>query len=380
MDRPSAPPPPRPRRSDPAVLPADPCIRALERAADLAVLAPSVHNTQPWRLVMRLDRMELWADRTRQLPALDPGGRALVQSVGAALLDARVALAAEGWAAEVERLPRKQDPDLLAVLRPVAGRPDPVLAALEPAVAQRHTNRRRFTADLVPDDVLQRLAGSAAAEQTTRVPVLSVAHRRLVAGLTREGDAEQNASAAYRAELLRWTTRSASSGDGVPPSAVPHAEPDRRDELPLRDFDTQGAATLPWDTGAPSDHTLVLLATEDDGPAAWLRSGEALQRVLLDATALGWVASPLTQAIEVPRTRARLRAAVTRDAYPQMLLRIGHADPTADVPHRPRDAAVANSWRRPEVPPVRGRPDRADRADRGPRHPVPDGRGGTTWV
>jgi nitroreductase len=377
MVRPSAPRPPRPRRSDPAALPPDPCIRALQRAADLAVLAPSVHNTQPWRLVMRLDRMELWADRSRQLPALDPDGRALVQSVGAALLDARVALATEGWAAEVERLPRPEDPDLLAVLRPVAGPADPVLAALEPAVARRHTNRRRFRADLVPDDVLRRLAGHAAVEQTALVSVLSVAHRQLVTGLTREADEEQNASAAYRAELVRWTTRSASAGEGVPPSAVPHVEGHRRGDLPLRDFDTQGAGALPWDAGAPSDHTLLLLASDDDDATAWLRSGEALQRVLLDATALGWVASPLTQAIEVPRTRDRLRAAVTGDAYPQMLLRIGHADPTADVPRRPRDAAVTNRWRRPDMPPVHEQP---CQPDQGPRHPVSDGRGGTTWV
>ncbi|HEV7212032.1 MAG TPA: hypothetical protein VGN47_10015 [Blastococcus sp.] len=377
MVRRSTPPPPRQPRPDPAALPPDPCIRALQRAADLAVLAPSVHNTQPWRLVMRLDRMELWADRSRQLPVLDPDGRALVQSVGAALLDARVALAAEGWAAEVERLPRPEEPDLLAVLRPVAGPADPMLAALEPTVARRHTNRRRFNADLVPDDVLRRLAESAAAERIALLPVLSVAHRQLVAGLTREADEEQNASAAYRAELVRWTTRAESAGDGVPPGAVPHVDVHRRDDLPLRDFDTQGSGALPWDPGAPSDHTLVLFTSEDDDATAWLRSGEALQRVLLEATALGWVASPLTQALEVPRTRARLRAAVTREAYPQMLLRIGHADPTADVPRRPRDAAVANSWRKPEAPPVHGQP---GPPDHGPRHPVSDGRGGTTWV
>jgi len=227
------------------------------------------------------------------------------------------------------------------------------------------------------DDVLRRLADHAEVEQTALVSVLSVAHRRLVAALTREADERQNASAAYRAELVRWTTRSASAGDGVPPSAVPHVDAPRRGDLPPRDFDTQGAGALPWDTGSPSDHTLVLLASDEDDATAWLRSGEALQRVLLDATALGWVASPLTQAIEVPHTRARLRAAVTGDAYPQMLLRIGHADPTADVPHRPRDAAVANSWRRPDAPPV---PVQPRPPDRGPRHPVSDGRGGTTWV
>jgi nitroreductase len=344
------------------------------------VLAPSVHNTQPWRIVLRRTRMELWADRTRQLPALDPAGRALVQSVGAALVNARVALAAEGWAADVERFPRPSDPDLVAVLRPVVGRADPVLAALEPAVGGRHTNRRRFTTDLVPDDVLRRLAAQAAGEDTTLLPILDDAQRQLVAQLTREAGEHQTSSPDYREEVARWTDRSPSGGDGVPNTAVPRIDAAQPDELPLRDLDPQGRGALPWDPGSPTDQTLVLLATEGDDRTAWLRSGEALQRVLLDVTVLGWVASPLTQAIEVPATRTRLRAALTGTAHPQMLIRIGHADPVGPTPRRPGDEAVVNRWCPPEAP----IPDQAGRAaaspDRARPRPVSDGRGGTTWV
>ena len=101
---------------DPAL---DPRSRALEEAADLAMKAPSVHNTQPWRIELQPDRLILRADRSRQLRALDPLGRELVLSVGAALLNARVALAARGWATAVERVPDPADGDLLAVVRPV---------------------------------------------------------------------------------------------------------------------------------------------------------------------------------------------------------------------------------------------------------------------
>ena len=41
---------------------------------------------------------------------------------------------------------------------------------------------------------------------------------------------------------------------------------------------------------------------------AWLRTGEALKRMLLEITRLGLVASPLTQVVEVPMGRAALRA------------------------------------------------------------------------
>jgi len=356
--------------------PPDPCVRALERAADLALLAPSVHNTQPWRIGMHLDRMDLWLDRARQLTALDPQGREMVQSVGAALLNARVALAAEDWAVEVDRLPAADDPDLLAVARPVTGRVDPALAALAPLVARRHTNRRRFSSEPVPEDVLRLLIAVSAEEGVILVPVTSEPHRRLVARLTQQADGVQNASSAYRAELRHWTTRAASSGDGVPSTVIPHTDGTQGDDVPLRDFDTQGAGALPVRTSSGVDQTLVLLATRNDDPEAWLRSGEALQRILLELTRLGWVASPVTQAIEVPVTRTQLRAALTWDAHPQMLLRIGRAEETGPVPRRPRTEAVTGSWQPPHPGPSKQPP---ARPGGDARHPVSDGRGGTTW-
>jgi hypothetical protein len=269
------------------------------------------------------------------------------------------------------------DPDLVAVVRPVAGRVDPALAALAPAVARRRTNRRRFASDPVPEDVLRLLTTAAAEEDTLLLSVTSEPHRRLVARLTQQADGVQNASPAYRAELRNWTTRAASTGDGVPSTAVPHTDGDSGDDVPLRDFDTQGSGALPARTVSGADQTLVLLATRNDDPGAWLRSGEGLQRVLLELTRLGWVASPLTQAIEVPVTRTQLRAALTWDAHPQMLLRIGQAEPTGPVPRRPRSEAVTDSWQPPSPESYRDEP---GTPDAGTRHPVSDGRGGTTWV
>ena len=60
-----------------------PLVHELIRAA---CSAPSVHNTQPWAWrVLDSTTIELYADRTRQLPATDPLGRDLAISCGAAL-------------------------------------------------------------------------------------------------------------------------------------------------------------------------------------------------------------------------------------------------------------------------------------------------------
>ncbi|MGY1700222.1 Acg family FMN-binding oxidoreductase [Geodermatophilus sp. SYSU D00766] len=350
----------------------------LEAAADAAVLAPSVHNTQPWRIRLHPDRLEIHADRTRQLTVLDPAGRALTQSVGAALLNARVALAAAGAAVRVDRLPDPADPSLLAVLRPVDGLPDTALAALSPAVRRRRTNRRRYDAGRVPDDVLRVLVTAAAAEDSVLVPVTREQDLLLLARLLQEADRIQNADPAYRAELRRWTNREAGTGDGVPASVVPHVDGRQHDPLPVRDFDTIGAGQLPAETGSGTAQTLVLLATYQDDPLAWLRCGEAIERVLLELTVRGWVAGPLTQAVEVPVTRTQLRSALTWDTYPQSVLRIGRAPATSPTPRRPRGTVVENSAS-PGERPVRGRPT-ATGWPRPAARPVSDGRGGTTWV
>jgi hypothetical protein len=349
-----------------------------------------VHNTQPWRIELHPDKLVLRADRSRQLTAMDPLGRELVQSVGAALFNARVALAAYGWAVQVDRLPDPDDPDLLAVIRPVLGTPDEALARLAPAVAVRRTNRRAFTGETVPDEVLRRLSACADDEGAVLVPVLTEQHRLLIARLTQVADRVQNADPAYRAELRLWTNRSAEQRDGVPAAAVPHGEGAKHEDVPVRDFDTSGAGELPADTRSSVRQTMVLLASPTDDARAWLAAGEALQHVLLELTREDWVASPLTQAIEVPLTRTQLRSALTWDAHPQMLLRIGHAGPTARTPRRRRGEVVSDddsAGGRPERS-TGGRPHPTTPHPTTPeptmpppaRRPVSDGRGGTTWI
>jgi nitroreductase len=350
---------------------------ALEYAADRGRLAPSVHNTQPWAFVLLDDRLELRADRSRQLTALDPSGRELVQSVGAALLNVRAALAARRLGVVVERLPDPQDPDLLAVVRPRASAADPYLPRLDRAAHRRHTNRRSFGPARLPDDVLAVLADAAAAEDTLLVPVTSEDQRHLVGELTLEADRLQNADPAYRAELQRWTTRQPAQGDGVAAHAVPHLRATPPDAVPVRDFDPPSAGRLPSRAGPATGETLLLLATARDDVLAWLRSGEALERLLLELTWRDWVAGPVTQALEVPSARARLQD-LTGAAHPQMLLRIGQAAATEPAARRPRRGVVRGSTRpdppqpAAQVPPLR--------PDEPVHRAVPDGRGGTTWT
>jgi len=303
---------------------------ALRRAAVRATLAPSVHNTQPWRFHLRRDVLDICADRTRQLSVLDPTGRQLIISCGCALFNARASLAADGTHITVQRFPVKERSDLLATLTYAPGTPTESadVARLERVIPHRQTNRRRFSDDQVPADVLDELEAAAAAEGASLVIVGDPDQRIVVASLSQHADEIENLNPAYRAELRAWTSEDPRRRDGVPSMAVPHVDGTSGDEVPIRDFDSHGHGYLPADTRSSRNQCLVLLCTTGDTPADWLRAGEALERVLLEVTRLGYAASPLTQITEVPSARAKLRTELQLQAYPHILLRIGRAATT----------------------------------------------------
>jgi nitroreductase len=320
-----------------------------------AARAPSIHNTQPWRFVARGDVLELWSDPTRNLAVIDPTGRARYLSCGAALLHARVAAAAAGHSAEVTVLPDAREPDRVADLRLAApvepSMPDRELAA---AIPVRRTHRGRFAAGPVGPDVLRDLQ-SAAATEGCWLRTVSPDETAAVAVVLARADDLQWHDPAYRAELRRWTGRGADAADGVRSTATPDVAPvERGSDFRLRDFaaDREEPAGHRPTHGEPPPverPLVVVLGTDADDVRAWVAAGQGLARVLLRATVSGLAASPMTQALEVPRARERLAAELGLVGHPQMVLRLG---PAAEDPE------VGATSRRPveeilteEVPP-----------------------------
>jgi Nitroreductase family len=308
---------------------------AVRRAAVRATKAPSVHNTQPWQLLLKRDSLEIYADWTRRLRVLDPRGRQLMVSCGCALVNARVAFAASGYGATVDRFPGGVEDNLLARIVPSTQVPhDRALADLDSAIEVRRTNRRQFADEPVPEELIDRLVAAAAAEGAELYPVVRPEHRAATARLSQLADQIENADPAYRAELRAWTSDDLRREDGVPAFAVPHVTGNAEDDLPIRDFDTRGMGWLPSLTRSGPNQCLLLLGTDEDNPMAWLRAGEALERVLLELADRAYAASPLTQVVEVARMNVQLRQELGLRMHPHVLLRAGRAPVTSATRRR----------------------------------------------
>ena len=301
--------------------------------------APSVYNTQPWAWRVRPDGFDLYADHNRRLPVVDPSGRELVVSCGAALHHAVVAARALGWAPTVRRFPDPSAPALLAEVRLEPAVPPRSAAADLAALHDRSTDRRRFTSWPIPDVRLERLADEAREWETGAQAITDVTERFRVDLLVSRAAQLQDRDPEVAAEQQLWLDRR--RGVGVPSATVPDrpaSDESRRSRFGVGSLEDSGRDVEGTDG-------LVVLCGERDDPAAWLRAGEGLSALWLHAVRNGLSVVPLSQVVEVAETRSVLKHEVLAgQAEPLLLLRVGWQvigrRQLVPTPRRPLDSVL----------------------------------------
>jgi nitroreductase len=285
---------------------------------EYAIRAPSTRNTQPWKFALHQNGIDMYADYSRRLRTADPGNRELLMSMGAAIMNLRVAAARFRFSCQVEYNHSGDSERPLAQVFLAAGTPgDAALASLFPFLPLRRTNRHPFLVSRVPAAVQQRLIaageGYASLLEISTDGVINGA----VADLVAEADRRLLADPEYRRDIAAWMWPDPGPYvDGIPAGSEGSSE-----SVPaLGFFRAQAARDKNLCLEAPA---LITIAGEDTIPG-WLDTGEMLERLLLTIVREGLQVGYFNMPVLLPDLRLKLRVILGLSSWPQLLLRVGY--------------------------------------------------------
>jgi hypothetical protein len=304
-----------------------------------AVLAPSSHNAQPWKFQLYKQGIAIYADYSRRLPVSDPDDHELFMSIGAAIMNLRIAAEHFGFQCDV-RFTDSDDRDLplafARLQRDALRKTDESFGELFFSITKRHTNRHTFLAARVPDSVISRLANLTNGSEVGVFISTEPRRNMQVAQLVARAERQQLSNPEFRRELADWLRPNRTEkADGMTGAA-----------FGISDI---SSAVAPWavkvmDLGgfrARHDERLcieapaLLVLHGEDVKRVWIAVGEVLQRILLTLTRDGLQVSFFNMPIEIPEARLALRKLLGISSLPQLLLRIGYSlEKTSPTPRR----------------------------------------------
>lgn len=306
-----------------------------------AVLAPSGHNTQPWKFAASGSTIRLLPDFSRRLPAVDPYDRELWISLGCALENLVLAAQSVGYTPDVS-YPTPGADQITLHLRPtsVAGP-----ASLFDAIPHRQNNRSLYNGAAVPAAEMARIAAVQSDAGVSTQIFTDSAHKEAIIEYIKAGDRRQFGDPAFVDELVSWIRfnkpEALHSQDGLYTRCM--GKPDVPRWLG-RQFLTASSAGQQADTSAKkarSSSGLLVIAAASDDKRHWIETGRLYERAALTLTASGVQVAFLNQPNEVPMLRSQLAGYLgLGSALPQLVLRFGYADPLPHSLRRPLEEVL----------------------------------------
>lgn len=301
-----------------------------------AVLAPSAHNTQPWRVEINGDQASIYRDPDYTLQESDGTLRETFLGLGAFLENLIVAAAHWHYQVTISQLAFTTADLLIARLRfsPIAADTEQGLLSttskvmtdpdLFNGITKRHTNRGHYVTTSLSEDTLKALK-VAIEPDLLAVYITDSQAKERIARLV--GQATQMALSVntMKRELADLTFRESEQRPvGMMVEALTETPPEATSgaDWTLHHMNAAEHGQYWHDTFASSP-VQVLIGTRYDGPEAWLAAGRLMERILLKAAALGFTHCISAGPIEVPTLLPELRKEMAADYRPQALFRLG---------------------------------------------------------
>ncbi|WP_406655850.1 hypothetical protein V7O62_08490 [Methanolobus sp. ZRKC2] len=301
-----------------------------------ATMAPSGHNTQPWKFRIQERSVCIYPDFSRRLPVVDPDDRELYISLGCAVENLVIAAEHKGYETSVSH--SSDDGSICVNLELSDGKAGN--DHLFNIIPERQSTRSRYDGRPIPENDMEMLESLPLEQGVSALSVTDPETIEDVAGLVSEGNNIQMNNRAFMQELASWIRFNGKEVDRY------------RDGL---SFETTGSPSVPRFIGKlfmkfflnaksqskkdveniRSSSALMVMLSDNNDVDSWIKTGRSFERLSLCATSLGIRNAHLNQPCEMPELKRKLQELLSAGSrHPQILLRLGYAEMLPRSPRR----------------------------------------------
>lgn len=300
-----------------------------------AVMAPSSHNTQPWKFKISSNQIWLYLDSTRTLPISDPTLRESYISLGACIANLFVALAYFGFRTKVKYFPKNADYLIAKIEVESYGKTDMDLNKLFHSIKKRYSDRSIYKQKLVSEKILSEIVGLSHEDLTVTV-VTEKKLKEKIADLVAAGSSSIMKNEEFRNELSKWLRHNFT----MQAFGMPGENFGMNDiqsiiaPLLIKNFDLSSDQMEHDRKAVLSSAALIVISSASDDMESWLKIGQLYERILLTTTTYRISSATLASVVEVGDLPEKLAYLLGIEGKPQVFFRIGYSD--AKVSHSPR--------------------------------------------
>ncbi|MDD1757302.1 MAG: hypothetical protein LUQ22_01030 [Methanotrichaceae archaeon] len=301
-----------------------------------AILAPSGPNTQPWKFSIRDNEVSLIADLSRSLPSVDPTDRTLYISHGCLLTNLLIASEHFGFRYDVKCLPDGLFGDRTAAVKLSKQVSSPKFPDLFHEITKRHTNRKGFENRAIEDDKLQKLKDCINRDGFKLDIITTNEGKNEMANLLARAHKIQLGNKAFRKELASWIRPNTSEAkDGLPGYSFGYSDFESFfGSFIFGAFDMSSSRARIETNYMKASPAVAVLSTEREDKLTWIKTGVLFETLFLTATQLDVRFDLFSQPTAIPELRHEM-AQILKTEFPQILIRMGYAEPAQHTPRRP---------------------------------------------
>jgi hypothetical protein len=312
-----------------------------------ATLAPSGHNTQPWKFAIKDNSILIFPDYSRRLPIVDPDDHALFISLGCALENLVVAANHMGFSARVEHFLQDGETEHICVTlneEKVESDPD-----LFNGIQNRQSTRSQYDGRSIPAEDLEKLKQASQQDNVSFILFTQDEDIEPIIEFVKEGNRLQFRNKSFVSELISWIRFSKKHAlatcDGLNSASMglPYV-PRWLGKFILNTFATPDGEAQKCEKLIHGSSGLALFIAQTNDKEAWINVGRSFERVVLTATALNIKHAHVNMPCEEVEVRKKLQQHLgLKNEQPLLLLRIGYAKPMPESYRRPVEAVLVEA-------------------------------------